>query len=342
MQLEFELVQILIAVFHWVQKIKGVGMLDLSFDWNDLKVLLALWRANSFASAAKSLRVDPSTVSRRLSSLEKAVGFQILIRGNREFSWTEIGNKLVDTACKAESAIYVLQQQVRAEREIPAGNVRVAMPPGMISAISPWLSATTFESEDVQIGFIGCTVPLDDIYASADVVICYNEPTGPDLISQVLFTEEFGLYAAKAYIRSAGMPPDSDAIKALSLVSCDLSHIRALRDWFDFSRQTGTSNRVTVVDNLQSAEQLIGMGYGVGVLPSSQVRANPNLQRLDHLAFKRQPVYLSYHVSVKRSARIKAAVHRLRRAFKSLSAGYPSSKCKLSSGEASHCAAQLA
>ena len=317
-------------------------MLDLSLDWNDLKVLLALSRANSFAAAAKNLSVDQSTVSRRLSSLEKAVGFQILIRGSRALSWTDIGNKLVDAAYKAETAIHAVQQKIRSEQETPSGTVSVAIPPGMIAAISPWLLADTIDSDDVHIAFIGCADPLDDIYLSADLVIRYNEPTGADLISQVLFTEEFGLYAAKTYIESAGMPPNSDAIKALSLVSCDLSHIRALKGWFDFSRQTGTNDRVTVVDNLQSAEQLISLGYGIGVLPTSQVRANPQLQRLDHLVFERQTVYLSYHVSIKRLARIKAAVHRLRRAFESLSVGYPSFKSECNAGEACRSAAQLA
>ncbi len=41
-------------------------MSGVAIDWNDLRVLLALWRADSFASAARALKVDQSTVSRRV------------------------------------------------------------------------------------------------------------------------------------------------------------------------------------------------------------------------------------------------------------------------------------
>ena len=68
-------------------------MSGVAIDWNDLRVLLALWRADSFASAARALKVDQSTVSRRLSTIEKAVGMPLLIRGVGEYSWTSVGKK---------------------------------------------------------------------------------------------------------------------------------------------------------------------------------------------------------------------------------------------------------
>ena len=301
-------------------------MLDLPMDWNDLRFLVALSRSSSFAAAAKSLQVDQSTVSRRVASLERVVGFPVVVRGNRGFSWTAVGTMLVDAAFKVESAVHAVQYQVRTERQTPTGTVRVAMPSGMIAALAPWLSGNSVASGDVQFAFIGCAAPLEDIYAWADVVIRYHEPTDADLVSQVVFTEAFGLYAAKSFIQSAGMPQDSEAIKALPMVRCELSQIRALKEWLDFSRRWGTTDRVTVVDNLQSAEQLIGLGYGLGVLPVSQAAGNPHLLRLDHLAFASQPVYLTYHVSIKRSARIKAAVRRLRHALNNLVATYPSAQ----------------
>jgi DNA-binding transcriptional LysR family regulator len=41
------------------------------FDWNDLKYLLAVAREGSTLAAAKSLRVNQSTVQRRLMVLER-------------------------------------------------------------------------------------------------------------------------------------------------------------------------------------------------------------------------------------------------------------------------------
>lgn len=63
----------------------------MTLVWDDFKVLLALSRGGSVAAAARELRVDNSTVSRRLAALEDALGAKLLIRGGREFTWTAEG-----------------------------------------------------------------------------------------------------------------------------------------------------------------------------------------------------------------------------------------------------------
>jgi DNA-binding transcriptional LysR family regulator len=41
------------------------------FDWNDLRVLLAVARDGSTLAAARSLRVSQTTVARRVAALEE-------------------------------------------------------------------------------------------------------------------------------------------------------------------------------------------------------------------------------------------------------------------------------
>ena len=61
-------------------------------DWSDLKVMLAVARARSVVGAAKMMGVDQSTVSRRLTALEDAVGAGLVIRGGRELTLTQEGH----------------------------------------------------------------------------------------------------------------------------------------------------------------------------------------------------------------------------------------------------------
>ena len=44
------------------------------YDWDDLRYFLALHRGASLVDAARAVRADPTTVSRRISALEKALG----------------------------------------------------------------------------------------------------------------------------------------------------------------------------------------------------------------------------------------------------------------------------
>lgn len=301
-------------------------MKDMPLDWNDLKVLLALSRRSSFSAAARSLKVDQSTVSRRLASMERAVGFQILIRGSRDYSWTGIGKKLVEAAAKAESAIHAAQQQVRSELQAPMGTVRVVLPPGLVAWLSPYLTDIPMETANIHYSFAECMEPLDDVYASTDVVIRYTAPMLGDLISQFICTEEFALYASKSHIAIYGLPHSVEALSARPLVACDLAQIAALQQWSKLISQFGLSDSVTVVENLQSAEQLISLGYGLGVLPKSQAQCNGLLQRVDLMSFEGQAIYLSYHVSLKKSARVQVATRQLRHALESMVEASPASK----------------
>ena len=41
-------------------------------DWDDLRIFLAVARAESLSGAGKLLRIDPATVGRRIARLEEA------------------------------------------------------------------------------------------------------------------------------------------------------------------------------------------------------------------------------------------------------------------------------
>lgn len=289
-------------------------MRDMPIDWNDLKVLLVLSRASSLAAAAKCLQVDQSTVSRRLANIEKVVGAQIFIRGSRENAWTGIGRKLVDAAEKAEAAIHNAQHQVRNEQQNPMGRVRVVVPSGLIPALLPY-QAAALSGDGIDMAFIGAMEPLVDVHADADVVIRYSEPPAGDFIAHQVGTEEFGLYAAKNYAADFGFLDNLEGIASRRLIACELPYIAALREWSHLALRYGAANKTTLVDNLQSAEQLIRLGYGIGVLPTSQASSNPLLERISFIPFESQPIYLSYHVSLRKSARVQASLSLLRGAL---------------------------
>lgn len=298
--------------------IKGRLMKDIPLDWNDLKVLLALSRLPSFSAAARSLQVDQSTVSRRLAAIERAVGFQVLIRGSRDYGWTGVGKKLVDAASKAETAIRTAQQEVRSERQTPQGTVNVVLPPGLIVPLSSHLAQVPLDFGNVNYAFVECTEPSDDIYASTDIVVRYSAPTAGDLIAHFVCTQPFALYAAKSHLAIFGVPQSVEALTARPLVVCEAEPIAALKKWRALAIDRGLGDSLLVVENLQSAEQLIGQGFGIGVLPKSQGESNVLLQRLDLMAFEGQSLYLSYHVALKKSARVQAAARQLRSALDSM------------------------
>ena len=69
--------------------------MDIRADWNGLKIVLAIHRAGSLKAAAAALKVDQSTVGRRLSAIEAELGTILFIRDNHGFEATDAGRKVI-------------------------------------------------------------------------------------------------------------------------------------------------------------------------------------------------------------------------------------------------------
>ena len=75
------------------------------FDWNDLKYFLAVARHHSTIAAGKSLGLSQSTVQRRLSELERAIGQPLVKRHPSGYRLTKFGEDLLPHAERIEAAV---------------------------------------------------------------------------------------------------------------------------------------------------------------------------------------------------------------------------------------------
>ena len=71
-------------------------------DWNDLQYVLALSRAGNLASAAQDLRVNETTVARRIARIEKGLASKLFERTDGVLLATEVGQIVVERAERIE------------------------------------------------------------------------------------------------------------------------------------------------------------------------------------------------------------------------------------------------
>ncbi|HSN26734.1 MAG TPA: LysR family transcriptional regulator, partial [Kofleriaceae bacterium] len=95
-------------------------------DWDDLKYLLAVADAGALAPAAKSMGVDPSTVSRRISALEKALGAELVARTPEGMTLTAAGHAAVAVARRIDGELSALAAELAGSLEVPSGVARVS------------------------------------------------------------------------------------------------------------------------------------------------------------------------------------------------------------------------
>jgi DNA-binding transcriptional LysR family regulator len=104
-------------------------------QWDDVRLFLALCRADTLGAAAKALQLDASTVSRRLVALEEALGATLFDRGRDGVALTKAAEDLMPVAEEIEDGFGRFAHAVGGlEREV-AGVVRLACPPDLAEVV---------------------------------------------------------------------------------------------------------------------------------------------------------------------------------------------------------------
>src|SRR5438105_3346779 len=81
-------------------------------DWNDLRYVLAVSRAGTLAAAARRLRVDQTTVARRLAAAERVLGARLFERIDGSLRPTLAGEAAIGQAARVEHEVEALKRGV--------------------------------------------------------------------------------------------------------------------------------------------------------------------------------------------------------------------------------------
>ena len=95
-------------------------------EWGDFKIVLALGRGGSVAAAGRLLEIDSSTVSRKLTAIEEALGAILVIRSGREFCLTAEGKEAFAAAEAIEATIVRAAAAIHAVKTHLEGVVKIS------------------------------------------------------------------------------------------------------------------------------------------------------------------------------------------------------------------------
>jgi DNA-binding transcriptional LysR family regulator len=152
------------------------------------------------------LKVDQSTVSRRLAAIEEVLGGPLLVRGGREFAWTVEGKTALAAAEAAEAAVLAATRQLRSSRLESAGAVRVSATPGNVVMLLRILPKFQDKYPGLDFDLAGSLERVDLAKGEADIALRYARPTEPDLIARHVTRAGWCLFASESYLREQGQP----------------------------------------------------------------------------------------------------------------------------------------
>lgn len=272
-------------------------------DWEDVKVVGALARHGTIRGAAKSLSVHHSTISRRVASLENALGARLFDRTPEGYALTEAGEHIALSAKTMESEIQRAGRLVSGGDREMSGRLLVTMAePVAQYAFAPRLPDFVRQYPNLEIEITSTTNMIDLARRKADIAVRMNNNPHDSLFGKRLFTYCNAAYASAAYLAEhdlAQSPEDANWI------GWDGSFER-FPQW---TVDTGLS-AVPVWGNFPALEMqaaLARAGMGIAMLPCFMGDHDPDLVR----ASARPPVpgrdvWILTHSDLRRTSRVRA------------------------------------
>jgi DNA-binding transcriptional LysR family regulator len=273
-------------------------------DWNDLRYLLAVHRRGSVAGAAKELRVQKSTASRRLAALERALDAKLFERNARGLELTAAGRAVVDAAAQMADIATTLADRVHAATESsPRGVVRLTAPHWLAERIFiPALPELQSRYPELEVELTGTNKLLNLAAREADLAIRNVRPTQKSLRCRKIFELGGCVYASSVYLDTRGTPRSRR-----DLDRHDVLVYETLDGMPGFEWLKATKARVAFRANDPMA--LVGAataGLGLAAVPSLLGDAEPALRRVESLGFSRCDIYLITPEAVRATARVRA------------------------------------
>ncbi|MCP4232591.1 MAG: LysR family transcriptional regulator [Aestuariibacter sp.] len=171
------------------------------FDWNDLKFFLELSRRSKLIHAAKSLRVDHTTVSRRIAALEQATGAKLFQKTERGYTLTPSGEKLLPVAEGMENAALTIQDEISGNTLSLSGVVRIGSPDGFGSFfLAPRLPSLVESHPNLEIDLVALPRYFSLSKREADLAITLARPETGRLYARKLTDYQLQLFASKDYL----------------------------------------------------------------------------------------------------------------------------------------------
>lgn len=286
------------------------------FNWNDLTFFLELARQNRLAPAARRLRVDHTTVSRRIAELEKDLSIKLFDRKPDGFVLTEQGHRLFVIAERIEQEAGNIPRALGAEEMAASGRVRVVTMEGIGAFFLAEQFAQLAEREPgVQVELVTERHLISLTKREADIFISFVPPSGQRLVVKKVGSFRLALYASPEYIARHGLPKDRSELASHIFVDYveDLIAIQPVRWLLDVIDPLTVSFRSSSMHAQQNA---VAAGVGLGLLPLFSAKRNPKLiPVLAHEIPVHRDVYLSVHEDLEFLTRIRLVIRHLNDIF---------------------------
>ena len=178
---------------------------------NDMSLFVEVVRAKSFRRAADAIGIPNSTLSRRISALEKAIGLRLLHRTTRKIELTEAGQLYFERSKRIVDEARLAHEQLGEMVAQPSGVLRVSLPVDYATIyLTPLIAEFARRYPGISFELDLTPRRVDLVAEPFDVAIRMGELADSGLIARQLASLPRHLFASPRYLKLSGEPNKPD------------------------------------------------------------------------------------------------------------------------------------
>lgn len=236
---------------------------------DDLSLFVAIVEAGSLAAAADNVSLPAATVTRRLQSLERSLGYKLLNRSARRMQLTAEGAQYYEQCRPLIHALRQATQRLDATLGAISGNIRVLAPVHvgngyLTSAWSGFLQRYPGVTLEIELS----NTMVDLIGSGADIGVRVGELGDSTLTQKRVGSTDVLLVAAPAYLERAGIPDSPADLAAHALIVGQPLSRWKLRNPHDGTETTVPGTARFQANDMDLALSMALAGLGVMLCPA--------------------------------------------------------------------------
>jgi len=239
-------------------------------DKNAMALYVKVVENNSFSRTAHREDIPVSTVSRKISELEKALGVRLLERSTRRLRMTEIGQDYYERCRRGleefESANFMVSDQ---QTEV-SGRLRLSVPPSISEAvIIPLIEAFQALYPNAIVNCLVTDRHVNHIEDGIDISLRVGDLKDSSLVARRLLRYRSVLVASPRYLERAGAPSHPNELPLHALVA--FSRWDPAVTWV--LENNGETHKVNVqpriaINDYAGVQSAVINGLGISEIPS--------------------------------------------------------------------------
>lgn len=281
-------------------------------NWDDYRVFIALAEAGSLLQAGKNLKVQHSTVLRRINTLEERLAVRLFERLKTGYVLTASGEKMLETVQHLKEGIYNAERSVLGEDVKLSGTIKISTTDTIGYFWLPdKIAAFKKQYPDIILDIDITTRHANLTKREADIVVSAINHQPDYMIGRELEPMVFKLYARTDY-KSENIKPENYSEHPFLLPNDQLARLSVnifIRRYIDVEKTITTSDKLT------GLYHFCKNGLGIAPLPGYVGDQDKDLKCVGELPdeIQKNAIWILTHPDLRNTARIKTFMSFMRK-----------------------------